>query len=147
MKRNGFTLVEILVSLVVMGIGMAGMISAFSVSAKSNADPMVRKQMLSIAEGMMEEIALKPYAVSANVAPAACARDTYNDIQDYNGYSTANVCDISGSAISSLSGYGVTVSVVSAAFSGVPASLKITVTVTHGTESVKLTGWRTGYAA
>lgn len=45
----------------------------------------------------------------------------------------------------SLAGYGVSVNVTAMALSGVAAK-RIAVTVTHGTDSVTLTGYRTDWA-
>ncbi len=146
--QRGMTLVELVIAMVIIGVGLAGVLSVFSTTVKGSADPVIHKQMLSIAEEMMEEIALKPYTAVANAAPVACARDTFNDIGDYNGYSAANVCDIDGTAIPALAGYSVAVSVAAAAdLNGVAAAREITVTVTRGGESVRLVSWRTDYAS
>ena len=75
----------------------------------------------------------------------ACARNTYNDIVDYNGYSSSSICDIDGNVV--LTGYAVQVSVVSGTLGGVAVARKITVTVSHGSESFSLVDWRTGYAS
>ena len=150
-RRHGFTLLEMLVAIVVIGVGLAGLVAAFSQSVRSSSDPVVRKQMLAIAEEMLEEIELKPYAVTANAAPArTCGRDTYNDVLDYNGYSTLTtkqICDIDGYAISALSGYAVDVKVASTTVGTVTAARLITVMVTRGQDSVVLYGWRLDYAS
>lgn len=151
-RQSGMTLIELIVAIVIIGIGLAGVLLAFNATVRHSADPMVRKQMSAIAEEMMEEILLKPFAVTAPNPPfAGCARLTYNDVRDYNGYSAANICDIDGAVV--LSGYGVSVSVsppaaLPVALSGVAASdqLTIRVDVTHGSESHALVGWRTCYA-
>lgn len=146
-RSRGMTLIELVLTIVVIGVGLAGMLAAFSQATRGSADPMVRKQMLAIAEEMMEEIVFKPYAPAANVAPAACARNTYNDIADYNGYSTANICDIDGNAIPSLSGYGIASVVISdTTLSGVAAK-KIVVTVSSSGESLSLTSYRMDWAS
>lgn len=147
--QRGMTLIELVVAIVIVSVGLAGVLTVFYTTVKSSADPMVHKQMLSVAEEMMEEIVLKPYAATANAAPAACARDVYNDIVDYDGYATADVCDIDGTPIPSLAGFAVSVSVAddAASLTGVTAAKKITVTVTRGTETISLIGWRTDYAS
>jgi MSHA pilin protein MshD len=144
------TLVELILSIVVIGVGLVGVLVAFNQAVFHSADPMERKQMLAIAEEMMDEISLKPYAATANVAPVGCARNTYNDVADYNAYkTTTGICDIDGAAIPSLSTYNVAVAVKAGALplpSGV-AALRIAVTVTHGAETLTLVGYRTGWAA
>lgn len=146
--QRGFTLIEMVLAIVVLGVGLAGALIAFSTVTRGSADPVVAQQMLAIAEEMMEEIQLKPYAVAANAAPAACARNTWNDVLDYNGYATSGqVCTIDGAAIPSLAGYSVRVTVVAGTLGGVAAARRIDVTVTRGTNSFTLTGWRTDFAS
>lgn len=146
-RHYGFTLIEMVVAIVIIGVGLAGVLSAFNTTVKSSADPLIHKQMLSIAEEMMEEILLKPYAVAAGTI-SGCNRAGADDVSDYAGYSQP-VCDIDGTAVAGLGTYTVTVAVDAAASLGTLAVdvKKVTVTVTHGGESLSLVGWRTDYAA
>lgn len=146
-RRRGFTLPEAIIAIVVIGIGLAGLLLAFGTVARNSADPVLRKQMLAIAQELMEEITLKPYAAAANTAPTGCARDTYNDIADYNGYAATGICTVDGVAITALASYGVSARVVGGTLFGVSAAKTITVTVTHSGESLALVGWRTDYAS
>jgi MSHA pilin protein MshD len=147
-RSAGMTLIELIIAMVIITIGVAGLIAAYTITAKTSADPMISKQMGAIAEGMMEEIMLKPYASSANAVPAANARDTFNDVRDYNGFSSAKIYDISGAPLAGLDGFALGVSVVATPLSSIASSdaLKITITVTHAGEAQMLTGWRTCYA-
>ncbi len=146
------TLIELIVAIVIIGIGLAGVLLTFTTTVRHSADPMVRKQLSAIADEMMEEILLKPFAVAAPNPPfAGCARDTYNDVRDYNGYSALNICDIDGATVLSEVGVSVSVSPPAASpvsLSGVAATdqLTVRVNVTRGSESYSLTGWRTCYA-
>ena len=142
------TLVEAIIAIVVLGVGLAGVLLAFQTATRGSADPVVHKQMLAIAQEMLEEIQLKPYAAAANAAPAGCARDTFNDIGDYHGYTGGgSICTVDGIAVASLAGYSVSVAVTPATLAGVPAARRIVVTVGHGGQSLMLTGWRTDYAS
>lgn len=151
-RESGMTLIELVVAIVIIGIGLAGVLLTFSTTVRSSADPLVRKQMSAIADEMMEEILLKPFVVAAPNPPfAGCARLAFNDVRDYDGYSAVNVCDIDGTT--ALSGYGVSVSVSPPAASpvslaGVPVGdqLTIQVTVTREQQRYSLSGWRTCYA-
>ena len=150
-RQSRMTLIELIVAIVIISIGLAGVLLAFNTTVRHSGDPLVRKQMSAIADEMMEEILLKPFAVAANAAPAACARDTYNDVRDYNGYSAASICDIDGTVV--LSNYGVSVSVsppaaLPVSLNGMTATdqLTVTINVTHGSDSYALTGWRTCFA-
>ena|SRR5450759_2475038 len=150
-RQAGMTLIELVMAIVIVSVGLAGVMLAFSTVVKSSADPVIHKQMLAIAEEMMEEITLKPYTPAANLAGAnACARSTFNDILDYNVYGPFAICDIDGTAISALASYSITVTVDPAATLGALAGghvMKITVTVSHGADNLQLLGWRTDYGS
>ena len=143
----GFTLPEALLAIVVLGVGLSGVLLAFGTLARHSADPVLRKQMVGIAQELLEEIALKPYAAAANNAPTGCARDTYNDITDYHGYSSSGVCTVDGVVIPALARFNVSASVVAGTLAGVNAARQITVTVGHAGESLTVKGWRTDYAS
>jgi MSHA pilin protein MshD len=144
---RGFTLIEAVIAVVVLAIGLTGLLAAFRTVGRHSADPVVARQMAALAQEMMEEISLKPYAAAANSAPSGCARETYNDVADYNGYSSSTICTIDGVAIPQLSGYAISVSVVSGTLGGISAAKRITVTVTRGSDTLTLVGWRTDYAS
>lgn len=146
-NERGFTFVEVIVAMVVIGVAVTGVLSVFGQGVRNSSDPIARKQMLVLAQELMEEVTLKPYAPQANAAPSACARDTFNDVSDYNGYTTAGkVCDIEGTVIPALDGLSVTVGVVQQALAGVADAKRITVRVSRGSEAVSLEGWRTDFA-
>lgn len=156
-RGGGFTLVEMVIAIVIISVGLAGVLAAFSTTVRSSADPMIRKQMLAVAEEMLEEIQLKPYVVSG-AAPAnllvACgaagaARAAFDDVSDYHNYQTSSICDIDGGPVAGLGDYAVQVSVVVSNLGAPPvaAAKKISVTVTHAGETLTLVGWRTDYAS
>ena len=145
--QRGFTLPEAILAIVVIGIGLAGLLQAFSQVSRSNADPLQRQQMLAIAQSLLEEIQLKPYAAAANAAPTGCGRDTYNDLLDYNGYSSTGICSIDGVAIPALAKFNASVSVVAGTVGGVGAARRIVVNVSLGNDSLQLVGWRTDFAS
>ena len=66
--QRGFTLIELIIFIVIVGVAMAGILSVFNTSVKSSADPMVRKQTIAIAESLLEEILQKEYGRKAQVA-------------------------------------------------------------------------------
>ena len=146
-RRRGFTLPEALLAIVVIGVGLTGVLAAFGSVTRNSADPVVHKQMIAVAQELMEEIQLKPFAVTANTAAAGCARDTYNDVRDYNGYNRTGMCTVDGVAIPALAGLQVSTSVATGTLSGVAGALKITVTVQQGGQTLQLVGWRTDYGS
>ena len=147
-SARGFTLIEMVVAIVIISVGLAGVLLAFSSAVKASADPLIHKQMLTIAEEMLEEILLKPYAPAAG-SISGCNRSGADDVSDYAAYTDQPVCDIDGTAVVGLAAYSVTVTVDAGASLGTLSSdvKKVTVTVRHGTESLSLVGWRTNYAS
>lgn len=146
--QRGFTIIEMVVAIVVIGVGVAGLLSAFSVTVRKSADPIQTKQSQVVADEIMEEILLKPYSSTTASSTTGCARNQLYDVAAYNGYATTNkVCDVDGIEIAGLSGFSLKVDVVSTSLGSVTAAYKITVTVTRGTEVYTLVGWRTDYAS
>ena len=150
-RQRGMSLIELVMAIVIISVGLAGVLLAFSTVVASSANPMIQKQMLAIAEELMEEIALKPYSGTV-VAPSGCIRSIYNNISNYNGYATSNyICDADGNQIASLANYSVSVAVVPDATTfasmNVTAASKITVTVSYGSQTFNLVRWRTNFAS
>lgn len=147
-RARGMTLVELILAIVVIGVGLAGVLVAFNQAVFRSADPMVTKQMLAIAEEMMEEITLKPFAAQPNVPAAGLARSTHDDVADYNGYATAGIFTIDGAPMPNLAAYSVNVAVAPGALPNGVAALRIAVTVTRGggADVLTLVGYRTGWA-
>jgi MSHA pilin protein MshD len=145
-RQRGFTLVEMILAIVVLGIGIAGVMLAFSTAVRGSADPLVQHQMLAIAEEMLEEIQLKPYAPAKT--SSGCLRSGFAGVLDYDGYNCA-LYALNATAgdppIAALNGYTVSVSVSTQALSGVGEARRIQVTVTRGSDSLRLVGWRTNY--
>jgi MSHA pilin protein MshD len=121
MGRNsrGFTLVEMIVTIVVIGVSLAGVLAAFNTVVKSSADPLIDKQMVSIAEAGMEATMLRNFddILSTNTC-FACP----------TGYTWAIVVTP-----------GVT-------WEGIPNAKRVSVTVSSGAKTFQLTNYRTNYA-
>ncbi|WP_151636526.1 type II secretion system protein [Noviherbaspirillum aerium] len=159
-RQRGMTLFELVLAIVILGIGVAGVMTAFTVVVSRSVDPLVQKQMLAIAEGMMEEIVLLPFAAEGAApanGPGPCgARSAFNDVLDYHNLQTVGgVCTVDGTVVPNLASYNVGVQInqngslatVSGTGSLTGAHVyEITVTVTHGADSFRLHGWRTNYA-
>ena len=138
--ERGFSLIELLVFIVVVGIAVTGVVSVYSLNARSSADPMVRKQAAAIAESLLEEVLAKPYtycdpddaqadtATSSAIGPAGCAttpegmgadgvEDRYShltpfdNVNDYHGFSMAGIADLTGAPVAGLGGYSAAVQV------------------------------------
>ncbi|KAB2311574.1 pilus assembly protein MshD [Betaproteobacteria bacterium SCN2] len=147
-RQAGISLVELILFIVIVSIGLAGILSVMNLTTRHSADPMVRKQALAAAESLMEEIALKNFS-DPDGSEAGETRPSFDDIDDYHGYSSNGIRDINETPIGALADYQVSVAVTAAALGGIAAgeALRITVTVSGpGGESITLDGYRTNYA-
>jgi MSHA pilin protein MshD len=149
--QRGFTLIELIIFIVVVGAALAGILSVSTTVVKSSADPMVRKQALAIAQSLMEEILLKEYNKPAGSTALGYkdsgTRNGFDCVSDYDGYLTAGgMVDVSGTPVSGLSRYNVTPAVaVSSTTLGGVSVYKVVVTVTGPQGQVALTGYRGDY--
>ena len=145
-SHSGFSLIELIVAILLISIGVLGVLSAMSTLVKGSADPMVRKQAIAVAESLLEEITLKDFANPAG-GYTGPNRTQFDDVSDYAGYTTTGIVDISGTAISGLSGYNISsVTVVNTALGNIASTdaKLITVTVTApGGEVISLSAYRT----
>lgn len=60
-RQGGFSLIEVVVFIVVLGIAFVGMLVLYNRVTSASVDPMVRKQALAIASSLLEEIELHAY--------------------------------------------------------------------------------------
>lgn len=162
--QAGLSLIELIFFIVIVSVGLVGILSVLNLTVGKSADPMVRKQVLAVAEAMMEEILAKDYqndpADATNssatlgctpTTPTTCTvntvldRPNYNDVDDFNNWSQTGVYQLDGTLAPVLGSYTVAVTVAApAALSGVTAK-QITVTVAGGGETISLVGYRTKY--
>ncbi|MBN8506180.1 MAG: prepilin-type N-terminal cleavage/methylation domain-containing protein [Burkholderiales bacterium] len=143
---GGFTLAEMLIAIVVIGVGLGGVLLAFQITARGSADPLVQRQLQAVAEGLLEEVLSKPFTPQAGAGAGGCARDGFNDVDDYHGYTSSGVCEINGSAVPGLGGYAVNVQVLASTLAGV-ATKRIQVTVSRGSDSLQLAAHRSGWGS
>lgn len=166
-RQDGLSLFELIMFIVIVSIALVGVLSVLNITVARSADPMIRKQALSVAEAMMEEILAKDYqndpadpnnssstlGCTPTTTPTACHQNTvserqnYNDVDDYINWNQAAVYKVDGTLAPVLGTYTVTVAVATTTLGPAPAvtAKKITVTVTTGGESISLDGFRTHY--
>lgn len=138
---HGFSLIEVVIFIVVVGIGLAVLTVLHTNTARGSVDPLIRKQALALATSLIEEIQLRGFTYcdpdDANVYTASssggCAtapgealgveagethnnRSTLDNVNDY--YSSpdltmtgAGIKDIRGNSISATDLNGYTLSV------------------------------------
>jgi MSHA pilin protein MshD len=140
-RQRGLSLIELVMFIVIVSVGIVGILSVMNVTTKASADPMVRKQAAALADSILEEILLKEYADPDATEVGESGRDTYDDVDDFNGKSNALFTDLPAG----LSAYVIGIVVdAPAAVSGVTMK-KVTVTVTRGAESISMMGYRANY--
>ncbi|NNC64511.1 MAG: pilus assembly protein MshD [Gammaproteobacteria bacterium] len=120
-RQQGATLVEVVISIVVIAVAVSAVLGVLSSSVGRSADALVVTQGVSIANAYLEEISLKPFDDPDGIDGEA-SRIDFDDVDDYNGLVDAGATDQFGNPIAALSGYTVFVAVTpSTALPGVPA--------------------------
>ena len=103
LHQTGVTLVELVISIIIISIAMVALMNAFSVSMLNSADPLWRNKTLKLAQLYLDEILAKNYDHNTPVGgmpyvtTPSCSlgpeggetRATYNDVDDYHGLSGA----------------------------------------------------------
>ena len=148
-RQSAFTLIEIIVTIVVIAIAATALLSVFSSMVRGSADPMIQQQATTIAEAYLEEIMLRAYddpqVAESGGAEAGETRPTYDDVQDYNSLGTTQVRDQNNNPVAALSDYQVIVTVNPAVLNTVGA-MQVDVSVSHpATGTIVLTAFRTDY--
>ncbi|RSZ60097.1 type II secretion system protein [Massilia atriviolacea] len=76
-RQRGISFVELIIFMVIIGVGLAGILNAMNLTTRISADPLVTKQALMLAEGLMEEVQLARFtycdATDARVDEAKAA--------------------------------------------------------------------------
>lgn len=168
-RYAGVTLIELVVSIVVISVGLAGILLAINRSVSSSADPMIQHQAVAIAEAYLEEILAKDFCDPDNATPctpgnapgspgctvcpaAEASRDLYDNVCDYRGLPDNVVRDTTGQPIAGLGAYAVQVTITDngAVLNGLTGAncqvLQVDVTVNGpGGVTYSLDGYRTNY--
>lgn len=145
-RQRGATLVELVVSIVVIAIAASAVLGVLSRSVGRSADAMVMSQAVAIAEAYLEEIMLKPFADPDGV-DGETLRTDFDDVDDYHGLVDNGARNQFGAALAPLSEYTVSVTVgATAALPSVPGAdaerVDVRVTYPQGA-TVALTGYKT----
>lgn len=132
---RGFTLIEFIVALVVLGLGSALLVSFVTPAARS-ADPMIQAQSRAIAGAYMDEILLR----RAEAGDCSGGRGLWDSVQCYDGLNEAPR-DQFGNAIPALADYQVAITVGG----GNPATIRVEVSHAGGRGGFVLTSARGAY--
>lgn len=156
-RQRGFSLIEVVIFILVIGIALSGIIEVFNLANTGSADPVLRRQSLAIAQAMLEEITIKPFGSAATDDPTqggfagpynAANRQYFDDVDDYNGLTLTGISTLSNAALTGLGNYNVSIAVTQAAFGNVASAdgYRIAVTVTDPAgRSLALDGYRANF--
>lgn len=112
--QRGLSLIELIMAMVIVGVALAGIVSAINFNVLHSADPVVKKQALALAESLLEEVERMPFTWcdpnDANLLTATGSADCaalsedntapelgetrgggtpFDNVNDYNGYCMA----------------------------------------------------------
>jgi MSHA pilin protein MshD len=158
LRARGATLVELIVSIVVIGVALAGVLAVIVRNALTSADPMIWHQSVAVAEAYLEEILTKNFVADGVEA----TRALYDDVSDYNNLTNNGcvtttaacpalgdcACDQNGNPIDGLRSYAVSVQVIAEDLNGTGAANALRVQVTVAPPAggaITISGYRTNY--
>ena len=163
-KQQGLSLVEVILTIVIISGSLAGIFGVMNLTNKHSADPVIQQQAIAIAESYLEEILLLPVNDPDGINLGE-TRANFDNIDDYNGLINNGVIDQNGQAIAAattsldllgnsvtqvtgslqkLANYVISVDVVDEVISGVSFK-KVTVNVSRANVTISLSGYRTVY--
>ncbi len=94
--QRGATLVELVMTIVIISVAIAGVVGAFSLIAGRSADPLNQTRAVALAQRYMDEILARPFDEDARAGerysggcrktlpPAGLDRGEYQDVDDYD---------------------------------------------------------------
>jgi len=151
-RQSAFTLIEIIVTIVVISIAATALIGVFANTVRGSADPVIQQQATTIAEAYLEEIMLRafndPQGGETGNDEGEAGRADYDDVKDYRSLAAGPAADQFGNPVAALAAYTVTVTITNTALDVVPAadSLQVDIDVAHpAIGNITLSGFRTRY--
>jgi MSHA pilin protein MshD len=78
-QQRGVTLIELILSMVIISIAVTGVLSVMNLTVKHSADPVVEHQAIAIAEAYLEEILLQAYT-DPNGTNAGETRSSFDNV-------------------------------------------------------------------
>lgn len=148
--RRGFTMIETLLSTVVVGVMMVAAVRVVATARVMQFHTASRAQAGLLAEGLLAEITSKPYEDPSSpifgreTGESGNNRDSLDDVDDYHGWDEKPLREADGSNMSGMSEWGCKFTVERVNPSAVtgPASLietgakRVTVTLTFRNRTV-----------
>ena len=171
---HGFTLIELVITIVLLGIGVSAFMVLINQTTRDSVDPLIRQQAGAVAQSYLDEVVLNPFCdpdfstncradCTSATACSACggsegSRNIYDDVCDYDGLNNNGARDRNSNPIAGLEAYNVQVTVddgsdgSAVTLDGLTSNngqvLRIDVQVTHDSYSdlnYVLSGFRVNY--
>lgn len=106
LSARGFTLIELVITIVILGLGVSAFLVLINQTTRDSVDPLVNQQANAIAQSYLDEISLQRFcdpdfstdchnACTSSTACSACSlnegsRSQYDDVCDYDGVTDNN---------------------------------------------------------
>lgn len=143
-RQTGATLIELILSIVIISTALAGILGLVNLTVLHSADPLVQHQAIAIAESYLEEITALP-VVDPNGTNTGETRVNFDNIDDYDGLNDVGARDQDNNVITNLGNYTVDVNIADQVISGVTMKA-ITVSVSRtSVATINITGYRATY--
>lgn len=127
-RQGGATLVELVITIVIISVAVAGVVGAFSTIAGRSSDALIDSKAIALAQVYLDEVLSKKYdndtGEGGAVAPPGsnlCAignegqsRATYDDVDDFDGVNDAPPRTPVGGIAAGYAGFAVAVGVACA---------------------------------
>jgi type II secretory pathway pseudopilin PulG len=108
-RTSGFSLVEAVMAIVVLGIAIPPLVSMFRIVARNSVDETLQDVALAYANGLMEEITSKgfedPDLASGSFGTEEGLRGSYNDVDDFDGHSNSPPKQLDGTDLDDFGGF------------------------------------------
>lgn len=139
--ERGVTLVELLVSIMVIAVAGSALMGTLGYLSGQGSDYILQAQAQSIADAYLCEITGRSFADPDGVDGEGNRQD-FDDVDDYNGLNTTVASDEAGNVIGN---FRVRVNLSAGGLAAIPAAdaWRIDVTVDYGNTSVLATGFKT----
>tara|TARA_R100000322_G_scaffold60230_1_gene37083 strand:+ start:193 stop:699 length:507 start_codon:yes stop_codon:yes gene_type:complete len=120
--QHGTTLIELVMTIMIIGIAIAGVVGAFSLASQRSADPLIQSQAVELAQLYMDEILAKKYddatpqggtpkySGSCSIGPNGEDRASFDDVDDYHNPDVSPPANAEG-VLSRYQGFSVSISV------------------------------------
>lgn len=138
--QRGLTFIELIISIVVIGIAVSGVLLVMNTTVSKSADPMLQHQALAVAEAYLEEILTREFGPPSG----ASTRQDYATVGDYQNLPSGPPANQFGDPLG-LAGYTVTVQVQDEVLDGV-AMQRVDVSVDHASGlGMAISGYKADY--